>query len=157
MVKSFICDSCNFAFNTEKEFEAHMDKAHASPPATAKQQPLLHRAEELINGQRQADYGDKLQNFSQIAMFFQAVLAPKLNPNAVITAEDVALCMIGVKMARLSKSPDHTDSVLDIAGYAGCYDMLQQERASNKPMLGATWDARKKRRIEYEQSHSLIA
>jgi hypothetical protein len=103
---------------------------------------MLHRAEELINGSRQADYGDKLQNFSQIAMLWQGTLAKKLQPGFAITPEDVALCMMQVKIARLAKSPDHKDSILDIAGYAGCYDKLQHERNAETPLLGATIDPR---------------
>lgn len=106
------------------------------------EEPMLHRAQALIQGPRQEDYGDKLQNFSQIAMLWQGYLAPKLQFQSAITPEDVALCMILVKMARLSKSPDHKDSVLDIAGYAGCYDTLQQERHWGSFLAGATRDPR---------------
>jgi len=103
---------------------------------------MLHRAEDLINGQRQQDYGDKLQNFSQISMLWQALLAPKLIPGQFITAEDVALAMIAVKMARLAKSPDHKDSTIDIAGYAGCLDKLQDERAAGAELAGSIVDFR---------------
>lgn len=104
---------------------------------------LLQQADNLINGARQQEYGDKLQNFSQIAMGFQMVLAAKLQQYAEITAEDVALCMMQVKIARLAKSPDHRDSILDVAGYAGCYDKLQEERKNRIELKGATFDARK--------------
>lgn len=99
--------------------------------------PMLHRAEALINGDRQKEYGDKLPNFSQTADFWNAHLKFKLVPGAQITAEDVALMMINVKQARLSKSPEHKDSILDIAGYAGCYDAIQEERdkANETPPL----------------------
>lgn len=107
-----------------------------------KEVPMLHKAEELINGARQQDYGDKLQNFSQIAMLWQGTLAHKLAPGQKITAEDVAMCMIQVKIARLAKSPDHADSVIDIAGYIGCYDKLQAERTAGVDLLGATEDYR---------------
>ena len=103
---------------------------------------LLQRAESTITGQRQTDYGDKRQNFTQIAMMLQGLLAPKLLPTSRITPEDVALIMIMVKAARLAKSPDHNDSWLDIAGYAGCADILQEERSDGKPLLGATVDPR---------------
>lgn len=106
--------------------------------------PILQRANELIGGERQKDYGAKLQNFSQIAMLWQGTLAAKLLPDARITPEDVALLMIQVKIARLAKMPDHEDSVLDIAGYAGCYEALQLERENDWPLLGATKDARAK-------------
>lgn len=103
---------------------------------------LLVEADQLINGQRQTDYGDKLQNFSQIAMGFQMVLATKLQPGQQISAEDVTLCMMQVKIARLAKSPDHRDSILDVAGYAGCYGKLQEERKNGAELVGATYDSR---------------
>lgn len=103
---------------------------------------MLHQAAETIAGARQKDYGDKLQNFSQIAMLWQGTLAAKLPPGVFITAEDVALCMMQVKIARLAKSPDHKDSILDVAGYAGCYAILQDERAEGKELIGATVDYR---------------
>lgn len=103
---------------------------------------ILQEANNLIHGARQGDYGDKLQNFSQIAMIWQGSLAQKLQPDAVITPEDVALLMIGLKLARVAKSPDHRDSWLDIAGYVGCVDILQQERRDGKELLGATSDSR---------------
>jgi len=107
-----------------------------------RRKPMLQRAKELIGGDRQRDYGNKLQNFSQIAMLWQGTLAPKLQATEKITPEEVALCMMQVKIARLSKSPDHADSILDIAGYAGCYDEVQLERTTGMPLYGATEDPR---------------
>jgi uncharacterized protein YmfQ (DUF2313 family) len=105
-------------------------------------QSILAIAEGLVNGQRQQDYGDKLQNFSQISMLWQGYLAMKLGPDARITPEDVAMMMMLVKMARLAKSPDHLDSLVDIAGYARCMDMLQIERKNLTVLPGALRDAR---------------
>lgn len=122
-----------------KRIIAAIKKAECVPPPPLS---LLEQADQLINGQRQNDYGDKLQNFSQIAMGWQAMLATKLRPDAEITPEDVALCMIQVKLARLAESPDHKDSILDVAGYAGCYDILQAERRAGKQLQGAIYDAR---------------
>lgn len=106
------------------------------------QHSMLSKADNLIQGQRQNDYGDTLQNFSQIAMLWQGTLATKLAPGQAITPEDVALCMIQVKIARLAKSPDHSDSIMDVAGYAGCYDYLQQERDAGVQLSGAIIDPR---------------
>jgi hypothetical protein len=103
--------------------------------------PILEEAHNLTNGQRQQDYGDKLQNFSQIAMGWQMVLAPKLQAGQVITADDVALGMMQVKIARLSKSPTHRDSIVDVAGYANCLAVLQEEREEGIELLGATIDS----------------
>lgn len=109
-------------------------------PANPSTPKILHEADAIINGQRQADYGDKRQNFTQIAMLWQGTLAMKLAPGETITPEDVALCMMQVKIARLAKSPNHRDSVLDIAGYAGCYDMIQYERSVGKELPGVIVD-----------------
>lgn len=109
---------------------------------TCAPEPLLHQAQALIHGQRQQDYGDKLTNFSQVSMMWQGYLAPKLLPESRITPEDVTFLMIQLKLARLSKSPDHRDSILDVAGYAGCADYLQQERAAGAALPGAVRDAR---------------
>ena len=113
----------------------------ATPPPEPK--PMLQLAQETISGDREQEYGNKLQNFAQIAMIWQGILAPKLQETASIAPEDVALLMIAVKMARLAKSPDHFDSILDIAGYAGCYSHLQDDRNAKHQLLGATFDPRR--------------
>lgn len=103
---------------------------------------ILAEADDTIHGPREKEYGNKRQNFTQIAMIWQGLLAPKLLPDSRITPEDVGLLMIAVKMARLAKSPDHRDSILDIAGYAGCIDELQLQRAWPTKLQGATVDPR---------------
>ncbi len=95
---------------------------------------IFSRARRLIHGQRQSDYGDKLENFSQIAAFWNASLARKLS--AQITPADVGQMMIGLKLARLSKSPTHYDSLLDVAGYAGVLEKLLEEEAFGTALPG---------------------
>ena len=73
---------------------------------------ILDLAKQLINGDRNADYGEASKNFDDIAQIWGAVL------NRPVTRKEVALCMVGVKMARLAKSPDHDDSWVDLCGYA---------------------------------------
>lgn len=120
----------------------HPEAAIAALENFTKKPSMLQQADATINGPRQSDYGDKLTNFAQISMLWQGMLAPKLLPDSRITPEDVALLMMLVKMSRLAKSPDHFDSVLDIAGYAGCYDHIQKDRAAGKKLKGALRDAR---------------
>lgn len=74
---------------------------------------LLAEAQRIINGARKTDYGPARENHERIAQFWAAVLG------VPVTAEQVVLCMIGLKMARLCYSPDHRDSWVDIAGYVG--------------------------------------
>ena len=44
-----------------------------------------------------------------------------------LSAEDVALCMIAVKLARQATRPKR-DNIVDIAGYARVLELIQQER-----------------------------
>lgn len=77
---------------------------------------LLTIASELIYGHRKTDYGTALQNMQDTADLWSVQLRTK------VTWQQVVQCMIHVKMARLINSPDHFDSYVDIAGYAGVFD-----------------------------------
>lgn len=79
---------------------------------------VLHEAERLIHGARQGTYGHPADDFARTALHWQAVLGVE------VSALQVALCMIGVKLSRLTTTPDHRDSIVDVAGYAGCYDLI---------------------------------
>ena len=76
-----------------------------------KRDDILRQAETLINGARAADYGDAKENFQNIADLWSVYLGTTVSP------QDVAVCMIMVKAARLMTS-DKSDSWIDICGYA---------------------------------------
>jgi hypothetical protein len=44
-----------------------------------------------------------------------------------VEPEQVALCMVGVKLARLSHNWSHADSIRDVAGYAAILSKLVNE------------------------------
>lgn len=71
---------------------------------------ILMDADRLIHGDRQADYGPPDKNFARIAVGWQVILG------APVTAEQVARCMVWLKIARLCEGP-HRDSYADGAGY----------------------------------------
>lgn len=74
---------------------------------------VLDRAKELISGDRHEDYGSAEDNHERIAAIWRVILGvPEIEP------WQVALCMAGVKMARLAFDPTKTDSWVDMAGYA---------------------------------------
>lgn len=77
---------------------------------------LLDAAKEIINGEREGNYGDAYTNFDTIADLWHTYL--KRRGPGPLLAEDVALMMALVKVARLASQPTHWDSWLDIAGYA---------------------------------------
>lgn len=99
-----------------KDLEAAMIAESNMANEAAKQPPMgiLQKAHSLIYADRQADYGPALKNFEDIADQWSVTLG------IPVTADQVAICMIQVKLARLMKSPDHIDSWVDVAGYAGC-------------------------------------
>jgi hypothetical protein len=75
----------------------------------------LREAARLISNERDEQYGKPEDNFNRIARIWSVVLGID------VTEEDVAMCMVGVKMARYSsKSGFQPDTWVDIAGYAGC-------------------------------------
>lgn len=73
---------------------------------------VLTVAAELIGGDRHEDYGDAYDNHMRIANIWSVILQQEINP------ETVALCMLGVKVARLVNDMSKADSWIDIAGYA---------------------------------------
>lgn len=83
---------------------------------------VLEEAQRLVHGDRQADYGHPLDDFTRTAQIWSAILG---HP---VTAEQVGLCMIGVKISRQVNHPKR-DNMTDAAGYAGTVQMVIEERA----------------------------
>lgn len=72
----------------------------------------LMKAESLVNGDRAKDYGDARDSFTRLAQIWSAILGRE------VSAAQVAICLAALKLSRLSQSPDHADSWVDLAGYA---------------------------------------
>lgn len=79
----------------------------------------------LVHGARQANYGHPLDNFTGTAGIWNGIVHKKLN--APLTAEDVALCMVGVKLSRETHVPKR-DNLVDAHGYLMTYQMVKDER-----------------------------
>lgn len=79
-----------------------------------KKDEVLATAKTYICGAREQTYGSAKDNFGRIAALWSAYLPVEVTP------ADVACMMILLKMSRLSTTPDHMDSWIDIAGYAAC-------------------------------------
>jgi len=76
---------------------------------------VLTEAAEVTSGERQKDYGHPRDDFARTAVMWNGLLAAKLR--AAISAMDVPLCMIAVKLAREAHRHKR-DNLVDIAGYA---------------------------------------
>lgn len=86
---------------------------------------ILEDAQEAIFGARNVSYGHPRDNFSHTAKLWSA------HKGVEFSAQDVAEFMVLVKLSRLQNGY-HRDSVVDIAGYAGTIERLQE------PVEGAT-------------------
>lgn len=72
---------------------------------------ILTEADRLTSTDRNKAYGPPLLNHQRIAAIWSVVLGIDVTPT------QVALCMAGVKLARLAQTPDHLDSFVDGAAY----------------------------------------
>ena len=59
---------------------------------------ILKQAQDLVSGDRNDTHGDAFENHAEIAEFWNIYLDKKLQPMASITAEDVALMMVLLKI-----------------------------------------------------------
>jgi hypothetical protein len=112
----------------EQEFDDQEILAAASIPLRAQD---LRDAEKLTCGDRNASYGDPVDNMTHIAEIFNAITGRDLQP------EEVPLFHIAVKLARLRTSPGHRDSVVDAMAYLGIY----HECATTRRIAGLSGQA----------------
>lgn len=103
---------------------------------------ILDEAAEIVNGDRNVDYGDPIQDFYRTGKYWSihlsSVLARRfslmgiknkdnINVGSVLSIvedlidpHDVAIMMIQLKNSRLAWSPEKRDHWVDTAGYAAC-------------------------------------
>ena len=75
-----------------------------------------------VNAERGDTYGHPADNFTNIAIMTGPI------EECADPVMAVALAQIVTKVARLIQTPDHLDSILDIAGYARCMAMILDRR-----------------------------
>jgi len=78
---------------------------------------ILQEAERLIRGERRDDYGSMDEGMQAVSGLWNAYIRTLGDPPR-LTARDVIVMMILVKIARVPCSPKR-DNWVDIAGYAG--------------------------------------
>ena len=90
-------------------------------------QDIADYAVSLVSGDRQNDYGHPFDDFSRTAKIWGAILGTEVSP------EQVALCMVGVKIAR-EVNRQKLDNTVDGIGYFLTLAMVQQERAEREQL-----------------------
>ena len=84
-------------------------------------QDIADYAVSLVSGDRQNDYGHPLDDFTRAGKIWEAILGVE------VTAEQVALCMVGVKISRQANAAK-LDNIVDGIGYFLTLAMVQEER-----------------------------
>lgn len=74
----------------------------------------LEKAKEIVCGHRENEYGSPEDNFKTIADFWSVYKGVEF------TANDVAMMMALLKIARIRPGTATDDSYVDLAGYAAC-------------------------------------
>ena len=75
---------------------------------------VMETANVAINGSRNEEYGEPFNDFARVAALWSVLFDREFMP------EDVAKALICLKLGRLSHTPAHFDSWVDIAGYSAC-------------------------------------
>lgn len=95
-------------------------------PKPAAPESILAEADRIVSHDRGLDYGHPSSDFGRTAKMWAAILGiPYVSP------EQVALCMIAVKISR-EVHRHKRDNLMDIAGYAKCAALIH-ERKEEQP------------------------
>ena len=86
---------------------------------------ITDRASELLHYDRAEAHGDFNLGFARTAQIWSAIIGVDVTPH------QVALCMVGIKIARSTMNPSHHDNFVDIAGYAGIAGVLASSKETS--------------------------
>lgn len=120
-VFSYPCDVCGSRLTTLGGLEDHMVTVHNyADPWSPKRETITAEAERLVLGDRQDDYGHPADDFARTGRIWAAILGVDQ-----ITPEQVALCMVGVKLSREVNLPKR-DNRVDAIGYMLTAELIHQ-------------------------------
>ena len=83
----------------------------------SKTNELLEEVKGVLH-ERGSVYGSSRTNHERISELWSAYLGDYISPM------QASMCMLLVKVSRLTESPNHQDSIKDILGYAAIYNEL---------------------------------
>jgi hypothetical protein len=89
---------------------------------------MLREAESLVDGDRNSQYGDPIQDFQRTADFLSIYLNGRFGTDIHLRPHDIAILMMLLKISRLTHQFDKRDTWVDTAGYAACgYDCVERQ------------------------------
>ncbi len=77
-----------------------------------KAKEILQQALNAVDD-RQTNYGEPQEMLQRFAKITSLILGYKVTP------QQAGVILMGLKMSRLIENPNHLDSIVDVAGYAG--------------------------------------
>lgn len=90
------------------------DEVLDEPTGVELRRDILESAAQAVLSDRAMAYGDPEDSFGLISVMWSNYLGVAVSPR------DVAAMMVLLKVSRVAANPGHTDSWIDIAGYAAC-------------------------------------
>lgn len=102
---------------------------------------ILTEAAKIVEGARQATHGPKERSFAVIAQLWMVYLSGRRDmTGCIITASDVSMMMVLLKMARAIQGTATRDHFVDLAGYgaiAGEISLNGDDLAAEKALAAA--------------------
>lgn len=123
-----MCEMCRVALHPEPEVgvmepQTGQTPTAPTPPLMPHAHAVLAEAEAVINGPRRGSYGDVHTSFGNVAQVWSAVLHTQVTP------QQVALCMVGLKLCREANAHSH-DNLTDLCGYTALLAELAEGGAA---------------------------
>lgn len=104
-----------------------------------RREEILHGATIAVTQQRNNTYGPPTQDFDRTARILNAIgfrIVDSTGEPLPISSHHIAIIQIAVKLSRLTWSPTHRDSWIDVAGYAACGFECAMEGLSEPKVAG---------------------
>ena len=100
---------------------------------------IAGKAAELVGGDRAAQHGDKVENFTKIAAIWNGALsAAGILTSRPLDAHDVCNLMEAMKIARRYTGHFNPDDYIDGAGYSACAgEVRKKQMDADKSWCGA--------------------
>jgi len=100
------------------------------PTSSMKRKSVLLEAESLVHGDRNKAYGPPTTDFSCTMDMFRAYVKRKYKIDISFDPTDFSAIMIMAKISRQAHKPKR-DSNIDIAGYAECWQWIQDDKQTH--------------------------
>jgi len=99
-----------------------------------KRSEVLREAEKCVCGNREDDYGNPEDNFANISILWTDWLRIRFGAykHVLLNAEDVAIMMVLLKIARIGSGIYKADNYVDGAGYLACASEIAGKNAGEE-------------------------